>query len=298
MQMVFKLFICGLLSTTVIQAFPLEPVTTADELYQDKASKCDKKLSWYRNTTEKIQELFEKHYNEYKNFKKTNNLNEGNLTVEYRDFEEKVTEALDRYHKDIKKLCYIRDEATHMVFCAKEIQWFRLMDQNLTKMATNIKTNVLHVLDTVGVSKETRDKFDQNLSRIVNFLFIIDIAKNLLLDVNSLATRALVKTVQGIPLQKSNPLETNDQPVEEAKEIDEEYREVLEDTEEDRMLNDDVANLEDDTRIHAAEERIKMEEESEQLKDAEEREIEAEGAAESEAAEDLFDFEIPAVIRA
>ncbi|XP_058796383.1 uncharacterized protein LOC131667155 isoform X2 [Phymastichus coffea] len=277
-------------------AFPFEPVTTADELYKDKAIACDKKLQWYRNTTEKVQQLFEKHYNEYKHFKKSNNLNEDHVATEYRDFERKVKEALDRYHNDASKIYNFSDETARLAFCAKEIQWFRLMDQNLTKIAVNIKKDVLNALDAIGVPKDMKDHLDETLSRIVNFLFIIDMSKNIFKDMYTLFGEATVSARDGIALEHVYQINTDDGLVEEAREMDEEYKEILDETKDQQMIDDQLKMLEDDTNIYIAEEEA-FERERENLNELERRAsgIEEEPNYLGESVHDPLD--IPAVIR-
>ncbi|XP_058796292.1 uncharacterized protein LOC131667105 [Phymastichus coffea] len=256
--MILQLFFFRFLVFATVQAFPLdsdtEKISPGDASYAN-AKKCDAKLTWYRDTTKKLQDLYGKYYKEYQNFKKTNNPNVSEIETMHSEYEEMIMNALHRYETDSEKIYKISDDSARLVFCQKEINWFKVLDQNLTRMGTNIKTDVLNVLDVLGVSKETRDSLDETLGRIVNFLFIIDMSKNIFKDVRSLFDEVRVVTEAGISLEKIYKVNPDGEVIEKAKEIDENYREVFESKNE-IMLNNEINELADEERITKAKSRV------------------------------------------
>lgn len=147
--------------------------------------------------------------------------------------------------------------------CIKEINWFKLMDHNLAGIADNMRSDVSKVLEAAGVPKETRDSIDATLSRVVNFLMIIDMTKNTFKDLGHLINdlnKKTVKTVDGLKVEKENEIDLDGDIEYGDDALDMDSEKIEED-----ILNKNVNDLADKSEIEEAElkaeERLKYNEE-------------------------------------
>ncbi|XP_058796333.1 uncharacterized protein LOC131667130 [Phymastichus coffea] len=253
--MTLKLFLFQLLVSVAIQAFPSEPKTvteiTSKASYVNK-TECNEKLIWYQDMIKKVQKMFIAYMKDRKQLIVLNIKITGVIKTKHREFHNMISKALNKLKKDET----ITNRTSHTIpltTCIMEIELFRRMNQNLTKAATNIKTNMLNFLDASGVPKKVRNHFNDILSKIVNFLYLTNLIENVLKDEQTLLNDAIKRTKKGIAYDKTYEISEDGDIVESSTDISDEYREVLEENEEDRRMNEEISRLQDDSDIKIAE---------------------------------------------
>lgn len=133
---------------------------------------------------------------------------------------------------------------------------YTLLNTNLTSIASDLKSNVLNLLDHVGVSKDVKNNFDKTLSRLVNFLFIIDLSKNLYKDVASLVRRSWKAAKDRIALEEEWKINSNNK-LEPAQDVVPDYDDnafEVEDNDLEKIIKENYYHLENDEDVKAAEE--------------------------------------------